>query len=158
MFGMYNTSFPHHVFLLCVTHPITAEMTDDAFGTRRAPLTDFIKNLLQQYTDGGQILKVRYTDKGIKNSFHERTATLQSRLHSFLSHRSSFRMPTMLEPARSNSSLTPANTLATLVGCGSHPSLPFRAQPCSPGTTVSSVRLTGRTLASCTRARRRRSC
>ena len=35
-------------------------MSDDDFGTRQPPLTDFIKNLLQRYTDGGQILKVRY--------------------------------------------------------------------------------------------------
>ena len=31
---------------------------DDDFGTRQPPLTEFIKNLLQRYTDGGQILKV----------------------------------------------------------------------------------------------------
>ena len=30
-----------------------------------APLTEFIKNLLQRYTDGGQILKVRRCHKKI---------------------------------------------------------------------------------------------
>ena len=67
-------------------------------------------------------------------------------------------MLTTLEQAESSFSLTPANTAETLVGCGSPPSLPFKGQPCLLGTTVSSVKTTGRILARCTRARKRRIC
>ena len=53
-FGLHVQQFNR---LLC--HPLAADMTDDDnFGTRQPPLTDFIKNLLQRYTDGGEILKV----------------------------------------------------------------------------------------------------
>ena len=56
-----SSAIYNYVHCTCVAAPAkmcARKFEDDDFGAGLPPVTEFLKNLLQRYTEGGQILKV----------------------------------------------------------------------------------------------------